>query len=58
MIRYSLRENRLTSKQGDYMATVRSIGTVDMVGVIERVTKRITTLPKEDAIAVITIYYD
>jgi hypothetical protein len=52
-IEYTLRENRLTSEPGDYMAMVTSTRTADYEEVIDRVVRQGTTVGKADAISVI-----
>ena len=52
-LKYALVENLLTERPDDYSAITYPVASIDKEGVIERITKRGTTLTKTDVMAVL-----
>lgn len=56
MIKYSLRENLLTAEPDDYMAQITDAQVYTMEDIIERMTRRGTTVTRTDIHAIMNLY--
>ena len=58
MIKYALRENLLTAEPDDYMAQVTDAKAYSLDEIIDRMTRRGTTVTRTDIVAIMQLYAD